>query len=308
MSAAHPIPAGTFAPSADERAFRRLSEEQMSRIGRHGSVRGVTEGEVLLEAGERSTHFYVVRSGHIDITNLGAEGETLVARHDAGQFTGEVNMLAGRPSFVRIRAGTAGEVIELERDHLLDLVQTDSELSEILMRAFLLRRVQLIDRNLGDVVLLGSRYCPDTLRVREFLTRNGHPHIFLDLEQDEGVQELLDRFDVATGEMPVIIWRCDTVLRNPVNSRIAEALGFNDAIDQTQVRDLVIIGGGPSGLAAAVYGSSEGLDVLVVESSAPAVRPVPARGSRTTSSFRLASPAGISPRARTIRRRSSVRM
>jgi len=148
-----------------------------------------------------------------------------------------------------VRAGADGEVIEIARDDLLALIQTDGELSAIFMRAFILRRVELIARGVSDVVVLGSTHCKGTLRVREFLTRNGHPHTMLDLDRDPGVQELLDRFHNTPGDIPVILTCSELVLRNPTNQQIADALGFNDSIDQTQVRDLVIVGAGPSGAA-----------------------------------------------------------
>ena len=148
-----------------------------------------------------------------------------------------------------MRAGADGEVIEIARDDLLALIQTDGELSAIFMRAFILRRVELIARGVSDVVVLGSTHCKGTLRVREFLTRNGHPHTMLDLDRDPGVQELLDRFHNTPGDIPVILTCSELVLRNPTNQQIADALGFNDSIDQTQVRDLVIVGAGPSGAA-----------------------------------------------------------
>ena len=118
-------------------------------------------------------------------------------------------------------------------------------------------------------MLIGSAHCAGSLRVKEFLTRNGHPYAYIDLDRDNDAQELLDRFHVTAADVPVLICRGDSVLRNPDNQRIAECLGFNDAMDQTHVRDLVIVGAGPAGLAAAVYGASEGLDVLVLESNAP---------------------------------------
>jgi thioredoxin reductase (NADPH) len=168
-----------------------------------------------------------------------------------------------------IRAGAPGDVIEVDRDRLLTLIQTDSELSEILMRAFILRRVELIARGVGDVVILGSPHCQGTLRVKEFLTRNGHPYQTIDLDRDPSAQELLDRFQVRHADIPVVICRCEVVLRNPTNQQIADCLGFNEAIDATQVRDVVVVGAGPAGLAAAVYAASEGLEVLVVEATAP---------------------------------------
>ena len=178
-------------------------------------------------------------------------------------------MITGRRALARLRVSHDGEVIELSRDQVLSVVQTDAELSEILMRAFILRRGELIAGSFGDVVVIGSLHCAGTLRVKEFLTRNGHPHHYIDLDRDAEAQELLDRFHVSANDVPVLICRGDTVLRNPSNQQIAACLGFNDAIDPTHLRDLVIVGAGPSGLAAAVYGASEGLDVLVLESNTP---------------------------------------
>ena len=137
------------------------------------------------------------------------------------------------------------------------------------MRAFIYRRLELIAQGLGDVVIVGSKHSSATLRVREFLARNGHPFAFVDLDHDADAQALLDRFHVTPDDVPVLICRGDVVLRNPDNQAIADCLGFNDAIDRTHVRDVVIVGAGPSGLAAAVYGASEGLDVLMVESLSP---------------------------------------
>jgi thioredoxin reductase (NADPH) len=157
----------------------------------------------------------------------------------------------------------------VKRADLLALLQTDGELGDVFLRAFILRRVELIARHLGDAVLVGSEFCQGTLRVKEFLTRNGHPYTFVDLDRDAGVQELLDRFRIGPEDVPVLICRDRIVLRNPSNREIADCLGFNDSIDETRVRDVLIVGAGPSGLAAAVYGASEGLDVLVLESEAP---------------------------------------
>jgi thioredoxin reductase (NADPH) len=169
----------------------------------------------------------------------------------------------------RVRATKPGKVIELDRQHMRALLQSDAELGQILMRAFILRRVELLAAGVGDVVLIGSTHSAGTLRIKEFLMRNDHPYTFIDLERDPDVQNLLDSFHIAASEIPRVICRGKVVLRNPSNQQIADCLGFNEAIDQIQVRDLVIIGAGPSGLAAAVYGASEGLDVLVLETSSP---------------------------------------
>ena len=275
--------------SRTDHVFPTLTAAQVARIASHGRARRVERGDVLLEPGTPNVPVYVVRSGRLEAIRV-TDTETVIATQTSGQFTGEANALSGRRSLVRIRAAEPGELIELDREKLLGLVQTDSELSEIFMRAFILRRMALIAHGIGDVVVVGSTHCAGTLRVREFLTRNGHPFSFLDLDHEERVQEMLDRFHVESADMPVVIRCSGAVLRNPSNEQIAEALGFNDAIDQSQVRDVVIIGAGPSGLAAAVYAASEGLDVLVLETSAPGGQ----AGSSSKIENYLGFPTGIS--------------
>jgi len=284
-----PPPPPSSGPRA-EHIYPTLTPAQLGRIAAHGRRGRVEAGEVLVQAGEQTARLFVVVAGRIDVVRPSAAGEEVVVAFGPGMFTGEVTMLSGRPGLAQIRAGAAGEVIEVGRDELLALIQSDGELSEILMRAFILRRVELIARGVSDVVVLGSTHCQGTLRIREFLTRNGHPHTMLDLDRHAGVQELLDRFHVSAADVPVVITCGEVVLRNPSNQQIADALGFNDAIDQTQVRDLVIVGAGPSGLAAAVYGASEGLDVLVVESTAPGGQ----AGSSSRIENYLGFPMGIS--------------
>jgi len=273
-----------------EQVFPTLTEEQLARIATHGQERRVREGEILLKAGERTVRFFAVRSGQVRIVRQASGGEEVVAVCNPGMFTGETNLLSGRRGFVEIRVTEPGEVIEVGRQQLLSLVQTDSELSDILMRAFILRRVELISRGIGDVVVLGSEHCAGTLRVKEFLTRNGHPYSSIDLERDAAAEDLLGRFHVSAADVPVLICRGEMVLRNPSNQQIADCLGFNEAIDETHVRDLVVIGAGPSGLAAAVYGASEGVDVLVVESNAPGGQ----AGSSSKIENYLGFPTGIS--------------
>src|SRR5438034_496827 len=252
-----PLTDGLSPPPASrpDRLYPTLTPAQLARIAPHGRPRQVAQGEVLVHAGETAARIFVVLAGRIDVIRPSATEEVVVS-FSPGMFTGEATMLSGRRGLAQVRAGMDGEVIEVARDDLLALIQTDSELSAILMRAFILRRVELISRRVSDVVVLGSPHCKGTLRVREFLTRNGHPHTMLDLDRDAGVQELLDRFHVTAADIPVVITCGEVVLKNPTNQQIAVALGFNDAIDQTHVRDLVIVGAGPSGLAAAVYGAA----------------------------------------------------
>lgn len=276
-----------------DQMFPKLSAAQIARIRPHGRLRTITKGEILIAAGTEIVPFFVVTAGQIEIVRGYENTETLIAVHDPGEFTGEIQMISGRPALVQARASASGEVIELTRASLLALVQTDAELGELLMRAFILRRVELIARGYGDVVLIGSTHCGSTLRVKEFLTRNGHPYAYLDLDHESDVQSMLDHFKVSTNDIPVLICRGEIVLRNPDNQQIADCLGFNKTIDQTQIRDVVIVGAGPAGLAAAVYAASEGLDVLVVETSAPGGQ----AGSSSKIENYLGFPTGISGQA-----------
>ncbi|MEO7788402.1 MAG: FAD-dependent oxidoreductase [Vicinamibacterales bacterium] len=274
----------------EDEMFPTLTPEQLERLAAQGQRRSVAAGDVLHEGSEHVSRFFVLVRGQIDVLAGEDFGERVVSLSRPGQFTGELNVLSGRRGFVRVRAAADAEVAEVDREHLLSIVQTDDELSGILMRAFILRRVELIARGLGDVVLIGSTHSAGTLRVQEFLTRNSHPYTYVDLERSPDVQSLLDRFHVTVADIPVLICRSDVVLKNPTNGEVAGCLGFNESIDQAQVRDLVIVGAGPSGLAAAVYGASEGLDVLVVEASSPGGQ----AGSSSKIENYLGFPAGVS--------------
>jgi thioredoxin reductase (NADPH) len=162
--------------SREEHAFPTLTPEMIARIAHHGRRRPVKAGEVLVEPGDPAPPLLVVTSGELRVTQPSGTGETLIVAHHPGQFSGEASILFGRRALARVRAAQDGEVIEVHRDQLLELVQADAEISEILMRAFILRRVELIAHGVSDVVLIGSTHSSGTLRVREFLTRNGHPY------------------------------------------------------------------------------------------------------------------------------------
>jgi len=262
----------------------------MARVASHGKVRKVDAGEVLFSAGDQATQFFVVTAGRLEAVWESEAGEEFLVDFRPGQFSGEVTTLAGRQALVTIRAAGSGEVIEVSRDELLSLVQADSELSDLFVRAFILRRLDLLAHGISDVVLVGSMHSPATLRIKEFLTRNDHPYAYVDLDRDTGVQDLLDRFHVRVDDVPVVICRGTVVLRNPTNDEIATCLGFNETIDQTHTRDVVIVGAGPAGLAAAVYAASEGLDVVMVEVNAPGGQ----AGSSSKIENYLGFPAGIS--------------
>jgi thioredoxin reductase (NADPH) len=287
MTASTPI---SVAPREDQ-LFPTLTAEQIARLAGKGRRRAVQPGEVLIEEGQVQFPLLAVTDGELEVVRTTCDGEDLVTRHGPGQFSGELNLLAGRRALATIRATKPGEVIELHRDELLALVQTDAELSEILMRAFILRRATMLERGLGDVIVLGSTFSPRTLEIREFLRRNAHPFTYLDLDRDAVSQETLDWLHFSAEDIPLVICRREVVLRNPTDREIADCLGFNEGVDvdESHIRDVVIVGAGPAGLGAAVYAASEGLDVLLIEASAP--------GGQAGSSMRIENylgfPSGI---------------
>ena len=269
MTAAPAAPATPAQAARAAEAFPRLTPAQIARIEPHGRHRTVEPGEAVGEAGQPVTKIFVVVSGRLDLVRPPRWVGEEVPSFSEGMFTGERSILAGGRFLARIQASMHSEVIEVARDDLLQLIQTDSELSDIFLRAFILRRLQLIDQGLGDVLLLGSNHCQGSLHIREFLTRNGHPYKFVDLDTDADSQAMLDQFQVKAGDIPVVICRGTLVLRNPTIQQVADCLGLNPTIDRTAVCDLVVIGAGPAGLGAAVYAASEGLNVVMIEGNAP---------------------------------------
>jgi thioredoxin reductase (NADPH) len=252
-----------------EASYPKLGRAEIERLTPFGTRRSVVKGEVLFDQGDGSRSFFVVLEGSLEIVSPGLDGESRITVYHPGQFTGEVDILLGRPSLVRARAITDGSVLEIRPTILRQIVETDTEIGEILLRAFGNRRAHLVSNHFGGLVLIGSRFSSDTLRLKEFLARNDQPFAYLDLETDAAVKELLEKFAFRVADIPVVICRNQPALRNPSNAEVAKCLGFNPQIDKVHVHDVVIVGAGPSGLAAAVYAASEGLEVLVLEGSAP---------------------------------------
>jgi thioredoxin reductase (NADPH) len=283
----NPVPS---ALNAYSQAFPVLNSAQINRIRACSTARKTVPGEILFAPGDTKVPFFVLLSGRMEIVQPDLGGERPIAQHGPGEFTGEMTMISGQRCLVLGRVKEAGEVLELGGEGLRSLIARDAELSEIFMRAFILRRLELIQSGLGSLILLGSRYSAKTLELREFLTRNGHPYSYVDLDTDKTSQDLLDRFEVKRDEIPVVICVNHGVMRNPSIPRLAECLGFNSGIDESQVHDVIIVGAGPSGLAAAVYGASEGLDVLVIETAAPGGQ----AGSSSKIENYLGFPVGVS--------------
>ncbi|MGA2715497.1 MAG: FAD-dependent oxidoreductase [Bryobacteraceae bacterium] len=280
----------TDAPAQTDSMFPRLDDAQIERLASIGARRHVEPGEIVFDLGSEDHGMFIVLQGSIEIVSVSHGEEAVLRVLERGQFTGEVNQLSGRRSLVRCRAREASELLELGRTCLREIMQTDVALGEMFLRAFVMRRLYLIANSVGDAVLIGSSHSSDTLRIRTFLSRNGHPHTYLDVETDPDVQTVLDHFEIRVTEIPVLICRGELVLRNPSNQDVAKCFGLNAGIDETAVYDLIVVGAGPSGLAAAVYGASEGLSVLVVESNAPGGQ----AGSSSRIENYLGFPMGIS--------------
>ncbi len=274
-------------------AFPLLSSAQIDRLRAFGKVRQVSAGEVLFEPGQSNMPFFVILSGALDILPPCGTVGPLVT-HVPGSFTGEFAMISGQRSMMRGQVKEDGEFLEIPGTEFRAVAAKDAELGDIFMRAFILRRIALVQGGIGNVGLLGSRHSPDTLRLREFLGRNGYPYKYIDLDTDERSQGILDQFHIAVDEIPVVLCRSGAggpnIMRNPTNRQLADCLGLNVTIDASQVHDLVVVGAGPSGLAAAVYGASEGLDVVVVETGTPGGQ----AGSSSRIENYLGFPMGIS--------------
>ncbi|MEP7364697.1 MAG: FAD-dependent oxidoreductase [Acidobacteriota bacterium] len=276
-------------PAHADALFPALNEAQLARLSAFGHQGQAEARTVLFDRGDAAHGVFVVLAGSIEIDGISRD-ESEVRVLTRGMFTGEVNQLSGRRSLVRCRTREASSILEIGRDSLRRVFQSDPSLGDIWLRAFVLRRTYLIANSSGDALLIGSDHSADTLRLRGFLTRNAHPHTYIDVERDPDYQEILDHFGLGVADVPVLICRGELLLRNPTNAEAAECFGLNAGIDEGGVYDLIVVGAGPSGLAAAVYGASEGLNVLVVESTAPGGQ----AGSSSRIENYLGFPNGIS--------------
>jgi thioredoxin reductase (NADPH) len=267
--------------------FPVLTASQLAKLEPFGRVREYEDGDRVFDAGDCNRSFFVVQEGGIVILS----GNHIVTIHKPGQFSGDVDLLSGHPVVVSARAQGPTRALEIPPDKLRSIVQTDAELSEILLRAFILRRLALMERGQGNVVLIGSRHSAGTLELQEFLTRNNQPYAYVDVERDPNVQTTLESFGVEVDDVPIFICSGVRVLKKPTIEEVADCLGMSWVSgDAESVRDVVVIGAGPGGLAAAVYAASEGLDALVVEANAPGGQ----AGSSSRIENYLGFPTGVS--------------
>ena len=276
-----------------EQMFPTLSQPQIERLRMHARSIETRAGEVLVDPGHRHGKFYVVLCGTLEVVLPRAEGEVRVHALQPGEFTGELSTVTGAPGFARVRVGEPGSVLVMEGAQLAALIQTDAELSEIFMRAFILRRMGLVESEPSEVTLIGSGQSAGTLHLRAFLARNALPHLYLDIDADPQVKTLLERLRIGVNEIPVVIRGDGRMLKNSGIKEMAAFLEMNPEIDASAVHDLVIVGAGPAGLSAALYAASEGLDVLVLEAGAFGGQ----AGSSSKIENYLGFPTGISGQA-----------
>jgi thioredoxin reductase (NADPH) len=248
-------------------AFPRLNDRQMAVLAEQGARRPVKRGELLFREGDPTCDFFVIESGLVAIVEgYGAENQ-IIGVHGHRRFLGELNILTGEAVFVSGVVAQDGEVLVLPVEQLRALVATDPDLGDLVLRAYLIRRSILIGLGTGFRIV-GSRYSPDTKRLREFAARNRLPHRFIDLDQDASAEELLRQLGIPPEDTPIVVWRGEEVLRNPSNAELARVIGIRASVIPEGLTDLVIVGAGPAGLAAAVYGASEGLSTITLDAVA----------------------------------------
>jgi thioredoxin reductase (NADPH) len=244
-----------------------LREDQTEILGRYGKTRMTEAGQVLFRAGDTQNDFVVVLEGEVEmIDDFAGEARTMGVMRP-GRFVGDLNMLTGQPIYLSAVVRVGGEVLAISRERLKEVVTEEPNLSDIILKAFLARRAWSVRTGLG-LRIIGSRHSGDATRLRGFAARNRLPHVWIELEEDPGVEALLEGFGTDASETPVTIWQDKHVLKNPTNAELARTIGLKVDVPRKRTYDLVVVGAGPAGLGAAVYGASEGLSTLALESTA----------------------------------------
>ena len=278
----------------EAQTFPRLTEEMVDRVAGYGARETVTDGDLVFERGQRSVDFFLVLDGAIEIFDVDERNAPHVFTvHGARQFTGEMDLFNDRQILVSGRAGGDTDVVRIKRADFRRLVAAEADIGEIIMRAFILRRVGFIQHGQGGVVLIGPGHGGDTLRLQRFMTRNGYPHRLLDTEVDADADGFLACFDLTADQLPVLVLPGHELLRNPANIDLADALGLTETLDVDTIYDVAVVGAGPAGLAAAVYAASEGLSTIVLEGVAPGGQ----AGTSSKIENYLGFPTGISGQA-----------
>lgn len=270
-------------------AFPTLTEEQLSIVKEFATCKTYKNGDVLFKAGETGFRFHVIKSGEIEIIDRTGHTPKTVLIHQSGEFTGDIANLAGRSSHVDAIAKGQVELYEIGADDLREIIAERPTLSDTILKAFIARGQGLIESNYTGLLVMGSQYSADTFRIRDFLAKNRVLFTWIDLESDPNVEALLKRFHIKENETPIVAYGNEWLLRNPTNLELANRIGIRKDLKEELV-DLIIVGGGPAGLAAAVYGASEGLKTVVLEAFAPGGQ----AGSSSKIENYLGFPTGLS--------------
>lgn len=272
-------------------AYPRLSDEQLVLLSPYGERRHVAKGKALFLEGDRNCSLFIVLNGRVRVLHhdTTTSGSRLIAIHGQGRFVGDLSMLTGQAVYVTAIAQTDIEVLEIPFDRLKAAVAQNQSLGDLILRAFILRRALLVDLGIG-LRIIGSRYSIDTRRLRDFAGRNRVPYRWDDLEDDPDAERTVRAFGIPPAETPVVIWRGRTVLRNPSNTELAELLGLRHDTPTRDAFDIMVIGAGPAGLAAAVGAASEGLSTVVLDAVATGGQ----AGTSSQIENYLGFPAGIS--------------
>ena len=241
-----------------------LAMAEIDRLRRFGEPRRFAKGEFLVRTGEPTPGMFVFLAGDVRVTPHGRPDEPIVTYH-AGHFLGELAQLSGRPALTDAEAVSDVDAILISPQHLRELIVAEAETGEKMMRALILRRVGLLERNVGGPIIVGRADNRDVLRLENFLARNGHPHQRLDPDTDNCAKTLVERFQIKPAELPIVVCPGGEMLRNPSENQLARCLGLTHELDGTKIYDVAIVGSGPAGLAAAVYAASEGLSAIVLD-------------------------------------------
>jgi thioredoxin reductase (NADPH) len=247
-----------------DQMFPILASAEIDRLRRFGETRRFQKGDFLARVGETTPGLLIFLSGEVRVTAHDRPDEPIVTYH-SGQFLGELAQLSGRPALADAVALSDVESIQISPPHLRELIVAEAEIGEKMMRALILRRVGLLERNVGGPIIVGRADNRDVLRLENFLARNGHPHQRLDPDTDNCAKTLVERFQIKPGELPFVLCPSGEILRNPSENQLARCIGLTHALNESKVYDVAIVGSGPAGLAAAVYATSEGLSVIVLD-------------------------------------------
>ena len=248
----------------------KLDDAAIDRVASYGAVRCVEAGTVLFDVGDQQTEFVLVLSGTLAIDAVGCEDTERIVEHRRGSFSGEIDMFSNRRAVVRGTVTETGEMAFLDRERFRRMLATNAELSETIVRAFILRRTGLIYSERGDIALLGDPARKETLTLRSFLSRNGHPHrCVVPEEAPELAAKISEHFGLADADLPAVVWRNERALKRPSAREVADVIGLSEPSSARDVYDVIVVGVGPGGLAAALNAAAEGLSVLCIEGTAP---------------------------------------